>query len=335
MRQLPLVSLFLFVSLFSFGQLKSPEMIEHHVYSVDELMTIGSKYGISKLESYTAPINILYVDSTQSKEIIAMEFKSSFLEKNSQSPKHYYFKTPFYTEYLVEYFGDKYAVQKLFDYYRSIPKFIKSDTIYGMLNSVDKYLAMFVEYGVKGMESRLKQDFKDWSNLSDKAVPKKYPTIEENCSRSSEESMKFKESDLYPDCNFISFKIAYALNLLKVPEFDKQFLEELKAKQTWTFINRYKFPKIEKRSYKTVLDRKEIPLTKSFQSIEELVSESSFETFFIKNTVDCCDANINIIIHDNKLTGFVGVDRNNGIEEFRIILNNKTLIVETVEWIIE
>lgn len=335
MRQLPIVLLFLFVSQFSFGQLKSPEMIEHQVYSVDELMTIGSKYGISKLESYTSPINILYVDSTKSKEIIAMEFKSSFLEKHSQSPKHYYFKTPFYTEYLVEYFGDKYAVQKLFDYYKSIPKFIKSDTVYGMLNSVDKYLAMFVEYGVKGLESKLQQDFKEWSKLSDKSVPKKYPTIEEIRSRSFEESMKFKESDLYPDCNFISFKIANALNLLKVPEFDKQFLNELKAKQTWTFIDRYKFPEIDKRSYKTVLERKEITLSKSYQSIKELVTESSFETFFMKNTVDCCDANINVIIYDNKLTGFVGVDRNNGVEEFRIILNNKTLIVETVMWIIE
>ncbi len=124
MKQLVIALLFLLTNLVSFSQLKNLQ-----IYSVEELMNIGSEQGISKLESYTSPINILYVDSTKSKNIIAMEFKIDFVEKHSQSSEHFYLKTPFYTKYLAENFNDKYAVKKLFDFYSTSPKFIKSDTI--------------------------------------------------------------------------------------------------------------------------------------------------------------------------------------------------------------
>jgi len=316
--------------------LKTPEMIEHEIYSVDELMTIGLKHGISKLESYVSPISILYVDSTKSKDIIAIEFKAGFVEKHSQSSEHFYYNVPFYTEYLAENFNDKYAGRKLFEYYRNLPKFIKSDTIYAMYGGdFDKYLAILIKLNIKNLNNILKQDFYQWNKLSQKTSPKQYPTFEELRNRSFEESMKFNESDLYLDCSFISFQLAYALNLLNEPKFDDKFVEELKAKQTWTFIDRYKFPKVNTRYYNSGFYKLEIPLTKTYNNINELVLDSSFETFFIKNVEDCCEANITVIVHDNKLTGFVGISRNNGSDDYRIKLNNKTLIVETMSSIIE
>jgi len=297
---------------------------------------IGLEQGLEKLESYTSPINILYVDSTKSKDIIAMEFNAGFLEKHSKSSEHFYYKTPFYTQYLAENFNDKFAGKKLFEYYQSLPKFVKSDTMYAMYGgNFDKYLAILITQNIKNLNNNLKQDFYKWNKLSEKTTPKQYPTIEELRNRNFEESMKFKESELYLDCNFISFKLASALNILNEPKFDDKFVAELKEKQTWTFIDRYKFPKIETLYYKSGFDKQELQLKQSYQNIKELVSDSSFETFFIKNIIDCCDARIDVIIHDDKLSGFVGVSRNNGIDDYRIKLNNKTLVIETVSSIIE
>jgi len=315
----------------SFCQLKTLQ-----IYSVEELIEVGSKQGISKLESYVSPINILYVDSTKSKDIIAMEFKTSFLEKHPKSPEHFYYKTPFYTAYLAENFNDKYAGRKLFEYYRSLPKFIKSDTIYGMYGGdFDKYLAILINQKIKNFNNILKQDFYQWNKLSEKTLSKQYPTVEELRNRSFEESMKFNKSDLHLDCSFISFQLASALNLLDETVFDDKFVEELKAKQTWTFIDSYMFPKVPLRYYNRGFYRLEIPLKRTYKNINELVSSSSFETFFIENVEDCCDPEITLIIHDNKLTGFVAISRNNGSDDYRIKLNNKTLIVETMSSIIE
>ncbi len=200
---------------------------------------------------------------------------------------------------------------------------------------LDKCLAILINHNPNGLNSKLKQDFYEWSELSKITAPKQYPTIDEIRTRSFEEAIKFKETDLYPDCNLISYQLAYALNLLNEPGFDSKFVEELKVKQTLTFIERYKFPEIQSSNYKLGLKKQEIPLNKSYQNIKELVSNSSFETLFVKNVIDCCGARITEIIHDNKVTGYVGVLRNNGSDDYRITLNNKTLIVETLSSIIE
>jgi len=265
-----------------------------------------------------------------------MEFKAGFVEKHSQSSEHFYYKTPFYTEYLAENFNDNHAGRKLFEYYRNLPKFVKSDTIYAMYGGdFDKCLAILINQNIKNLNNILKQDFYQWKKLSEKTSSKQYPTIEELRNRSFEESMKFNESDLHLDCSFLSFQLAYALNLLDEPMFDDKLVEELKAKQTWTFIDRYMFPKVPLRYYNRGFYRLEIPLKRTYKNINELVSSSSFETFFIENVEDCCDPEITLIIHDNKLTGFVAISRNNGSDDYRIKLNNKTLIVETMSSIIE
>jgi hypothetical protein len=120
----------------TFGQFRSPK-----IWTVDDVLKIGATKGISKLESlHFDYLNLVYIDASIAKKIVDIDFKSPFYEKHPDSVKIYRYRSPEATEKIARTFYNKYAAEKLFTYYKSLPKFIKSDTIYDIYLNLDDFL---------------------------------------------------------------------------------------------------------------------------------------------------------------------------------------------------
>jgi hypothetical protein len=208
------------------------------IYSADDLINTAKTKGFKELKRTINPIDLVYVDSTYAPILIDLEFKFGFSSKHYDNNKISTYELPELTLYLADNFGNSKAGKKIFDYYCSIPKHSKADTIYYIYNNLDDYLKVLVKFSAPQLIERLKQDYITWTKLAQKSPQKSYPTIEEMRKTSFEESMKYETSDLYVDCNFIALQIAGALNYLKVKGFDDSLIEKLKNTQTYPFAHR-------------------------------------------------------------------------------------------------
>jgi hypothetical protein len=317
----------------SFGQTKPPK-----IWSVDDFIKIGYTKGISKLESLNFDfINLVYIDSTLAKKIVDIEFKSTFYEKHSDSVGIYWYNRPKNTEEIASKFNDKYAAAKLFSYYKSLPKFIKSDTIYGVYNNLDSFLSILLYYNPKGLKEKLKKDFYEWQKISKKAPIKKYLNQKEMRAMNFMESLKLKKSDLYPDCNYLVFQLANAIKLLHEPGFDNRLIAQLKKKQTYPYIDAYQFPISKNHEFVNFQNNViKIKLGKRYPNIATLVKDSKgFEKILLQGIENCCAVRVYQIIYDKNNKAYVETSRNNGSDGYRICLTGNYLTIEELWQIME
>jgi hypothetical protein len=240
---------------------------------VDDLLKDVYRKGISELKTYSVDaIDIVYIDSTLANKIIDFEFKSSFTKKATDSVGIYAYPSLESTENIAMHFYNKYAAEKLYIKYKSLPKFIKSDTIYPIYYHLDKLLSIFLYYKPKGLKERLTKDYYEWMQLSKKAPVHRYPTPKEMGGWKYKDLYKTKKSDLYPDCKFIAFQLADALRLLHVPGFNKHLLEYLKKNQNYPYFRVYKSPAPKNdRKLNYHEGKTRIELTKSYPNVLALI----------------------------------------------------------------
>ena len=297
---------------------------EVRIYDAEKLISDASVKGLKKLEETVYPIKLTYLDPSFSSVLIDLEFKEGFLKKHHSNKDICDYILPKYTIELAKKNNTK-ALVKLYEYYIKLPKFIKSDTIYSIYNDLDDFLKILVKSYNPKLQKRLSQDYKEWMALSKVSTPKSYPTIEESRNRSYKKSIKLKEVDLYVDCSYMALQLAGALNYLKVKEFDKELLENLKQQQTYPYANGYSFQVSNFRS--TPLNTKVVSNT---ESIKDFKDPQKLESFLFKNTDYCCESKIIEIIY-TKSKAYI---RNNGSDGYLLILNpNNTITIESISMI--
>jgi len=313
---------------------KSSQAYGLNIYNAAELISIGKNKGIHELEKLIQPIDLVYLDKSYASDIIDIEFKTNFLGKLNDNNKVYTFDTPETTRKLADQFNDKKAGAKLFEYYCKLPKFIKSDTIYYIYNNLDDYLKLLVKFKSPQLIERLKNDYYEWSMLAEKAPKKVYPTLEERQKISFEESMKFKQTDLYVYCNFLALQIAGALNSLKIVGFDDSLIDKLKTKQSWPWANRYSFPKTINFGTMPNVDSTKTVLNKTYIS-NFRTDIKKIEKILADNFDYCCDSKIYEII-ENGYKAYISASRSNGFDYYIVeIRKDKTIKVEFIPGPIE
>jgi hypothetical protein len=304
------------------------------IYSADDLINTAKTKGFKELQWTISPIDLVYVDSTYAQILIDLEFKFGFSSKHYDNNKIITYELPELTLDLADNFNNRKAGKKLFDYYCTIPKHCKADTIYYIYNNLDDYLKVLVKFSSPQLIERLKQDYNTWTKLAQKSPQKSYPTIEEMSKTSVKESMKFKTSDLYVDCNFIALQIAGALNYLKVKGFDNSLIEKLKTTQTYPYANRYSFPKpiifdskANYNSSKTIQNLTGIgDFRKDYKKVEKLIFD---------NFGNCCDSKIYEIIEKGS-KAYISVSRNNGYDFYTVRINkDNSVVIDKISSIIE
>lgn len=289
------------------------------------------------MESFTNPINLLYVDSTLSKKIIDLEFNSLLCEKEPDSVGIYRYFYPKITEKIAHDFNDRYAGVKLFEYYKKLPKFIKSDTIYGIYYNLDEFLSILVHYKPIGLVEKLKNDYYGWQNISKNAPSKNNPkNSEELAELCRNQTGKLNATALYPDCNLLAFQLASALKELNEPGFDDKMISELEKKHTSVYTKNYEFPKYFPGSfYSYPSNQIKIKLDRPYQNMNALLVDSSeFEKVFIKRNTDLGYGVINEIIYDN-YAAYVSTTLTNGAVYFIYRLKGNTIIIEKIGLVIE
>jgi len=316
---------------------------EVDILSEKRALNILKNQGIDSLEDYTQPINLVYLNEINSKAIIEKEFSTSFIKPHQDSLGIFVFNLPKYSIEIATVFKNKYAAQKIFEYYKSLPKHIKSDTIYNAYIRLNDLLSLLIFYNPKGLEETLEADYYEWDKLAQKTIPKKYKTIEEFklelVSVPFEESLKLKKGDLLVDCNYVAFQIAGALNKLGHTDFNNEFLLQLRQNQTITFINSYRFPVFYNQNIGEHLfenNQKGIDLNPNYSTIEILVTEpNKLEHLLHQKIENCCDSKLIEILHDDKQNAYVEFSLNNGYDAYVIKLENNKLFTQEVWSIIE
>ena len=313
--------------------LKEDEVNPIQILDAEKIIAEASKIGLKNLEKIIDPIILVYLDSSFSSTLIELEFKTEFLEKHYSNKSVYFYNLPKYTFELADEHNNREALEKLFDYYIQIPKFVKSDTIYVIYNNLNNFLKVLVKSNNPNLPKRLSEDYRKWSDLAKVSKQKSYKSIEEYRNMSFEESMKFREDDLYIDCSYIALQLAGALNYLKVNGFDSELLEELKRQQTYPFASNYKFQILNFAPTQTNEHVKVVPNTDLIKDFKE--DYQKIEKFLFKNVDNCCGAKITKIIYD-KSKAYVFVSRNNGSNDYLLKLNtDNTITIEYISMILE
>ncbi|MBK8805356.1 MAG: hypothetical protein IPO21_01375 [Bacteroidales bacterium] len=296
-----------------------------NIHNVEDILYIAKTNGFKELEKSISPINIIHVDSTYAPILIDLEFESEFWNRCIDKKEIITYELPEFSLELAYNFNNLTAGERLFDYYCTIPKHCKADTIYYIYNNLDDFLKVLVKYSSPQLIERLKQDYIEWTKLAENSPKKIYPSIEEIGKTSFEESMKFKANDLYVDCNFLVLQIAAALNFLEVEGFDNTLIAKLKTMQTYPFAYKYSFPKpiildtkAKSISCKTVLNSTQIvDFGKDYEKVEKLIFD---------NIENCWESRVSEII-ENGSKAYVSLSRNNGSDFYTLQLNSDNTIV--------
>lgn len=294
------------------------------IYNATELLNVGKKKGIHEIENIVSPIDLVYLNPQYGSAIIDIEFKTGFLKKHHSEKNIYTYGIPTNTMEVADMYGDIKAGAKLFEYYCKLPKYIKSDTIRSIYNNLDDFLKLLVKYKSPKLIERLKKDYYEWSNHAKKAPKKSYQSVEEMMNTTFEESMKFKPSDLYVDCNFMALQIAGALNSLQVIGFDDKLLEKLKKEQSWPFAKSYSFPK--------TFNNNSTLSVNSAKSFENVTAIKSFRNdikklyeLLVQNEYISSDSDIYRVIEDGS-KACVYVTWADGYGVFRVELTEKNKV---------
>ena len=315
--------------------LREDEVNSIQILDAEKIMLEASKIGLKKLEKIIDPMILVYLDSSFCSTLIELEFQTEFLEKHFSNDNVYFFNIPKYTFELADEHNKKEALEKLFEYYIQIPKFVKSDTIYVIYNKLNDFLKILVKLNNPNLSKRLLQDYKEWNELARVSKPKSYLSKEEYIemirNTPFDEQLKFKEDDLYIDCSYKALQLAGALNYLKAKGFDSELLEGLKKQQTYPFASNYKF--LISNFASTQTNEKVVPNTDLIKNFEK--DYQKIEKFLFKNVENCCGAKITKIVYD-KSKAYVFVSRNNGSDDYLLKLNtDNTITIEFISMIIE
>ena len=313
------------------------------ILSEKKALRILESQGIDSLEKYTQPINLVYLNETNSKTIIEKEFMKGFIMPHYDSLGIFVYNLPNYSIEIASTYKNMYAAQKIFEYYKSLPKHLKSDTIYNAYFDLDDLLSLLVFYNPKGLGETLESDYYEWEKLAQTTTPKKYKTIneyrQELTTKSFDERLKLKKEDLEVDCNYISFQIAEELNKLGHKDFNKDLLTQLKAKQTYTFIKNYKFPLFYNQNFgEHIFEDSDnvIDLETKYLTLDALVKEpNKLEKLLYQKVENCCNSRLIEILRDDKQKAYVEFSRNNGSDAYIIKLENDKLLIQEVWSIID
>jgi len=303
-----------------------------------------------KLMGIVDPMVLFYLDSTLTSTLIELEFKKGFLTKHYRNDSVYQYGIPNFTYTLANVYDNGKAIEKLFEYYKHIPKFIKSDTIYYIYSDLNDILRVLVKSKNPDIQERLLQDYQEWIALSKIAKPKSYLEEKERLeailnkdkmekermiqhdydedglyfertiefSFNFEEMMKFREDDLYVDCIRIAFQLAGALNYLKVNGFNNDLLENLRKQQTHFYVSFYEFKifdfhPIDESSY--ILTVPDSGLIKNFNT-----DFQNIEKFLFKHVDSSLNARVTEIVY-YKTKAYVYVEHDSGHNDYLLQLN--------------
>lgn len=320
----------LIISLFMMLQLDAQPIISSDsikIYNAEDLINIAKTKGINELKEIINPIHLIFIDSSYTSLIIDLEFKTGLWNKHYINKKIVTYELPELTMELVDYPNNTKAGEKLFDYYSSLPKHYKSDTLFEIYNyyNLNNYLHFLAYFSSPQLIEKLKQDYNEWTLLAKMSPAKKYPTYREIC----KSDKRFNSRVLYVDCNLMTLQIAGALNYLNVKGFNDSLINKLMATQTFSYAKNYYFPKpITFDSEEQYNFRKTIQNTigiqdfrKDYIKLEKLIRDN-FENSF--------DSKLYKIIEKGSKAIFYMLG-NHGFETYSITLNSDNIIVEEIE----
>jgi len=312
------------------------------IFSEIQALDIIDKQGIDSLTRFTNPINLIYLNKDNAKFLIDKKFSEGFIKQHPDSSGIFTLRLPKYSIEIAKIMKDDYAAQKVFEYYKSLPKHIKSDTVFVYLG-LDEILSLLVFYKPEGLEKTLISDYYEWEKLAQKSTPKKHKTFEELRlefnNKPYDNIIALSEDDLYVDCNYVTFQIAQALNKLGHSDFNRDKLLSLEAKQTFPYIKNYNFPifvnqNLNERLF--VKNYKVIDLGAEYKSIKTLVEDhDNLVKILYKKIDNCCGSELLTIIYDDKSKAYVEFIRDNGLDAYIIKLKKDKLLIQNVRFIIE
>lgn len=307
-----------------------------HIYSADELIDQIKSTGRLDILS---PIDFVYLDSLHLKNMVDAEFRHGFWRKDHDNPKIVVYEIPELTLELAEVFRDNDASKRLYNYYLRIPKMIKSDTVYNVYKDLDGFLKVLVMYKHPNFIEKLKRDYWEWMRLAEKAPPKSYPPApKRNQDGSYSDSIswykrvklakqaKFKPDYLYVDCYYMALQVAGALYYMKVKGFDDALMEQLIAKQTYTYAKKYSFPEsigfMPRRPRRKTIDNATLisDFKTDYKKVEKLIQD---------NFENSSDSKLCAIVEKGS-KAWLHFVRKNGSDNYIMYLNknNNTVVVE-------
>lgn len=145
------------------------------IYNAEDLIKIGMEKGLDALPKFFDPINLIYLDKKYADILIDIEFKSGFVERYPDNAKYFIKNTPDLTLEIAKDFGVKKAYRKLFQYYCSIPKVVKTDTLYSLYsqyNKLEEFLGVLIYYNSSSVVLKLVDDYHIWRDLIKTTPPK-------------------------------------------------------------------------------------------------------------------------------------------------------------------
>lgn len=326
------VLLFLF---FMSGQLQAqPYFFKLKVYNADDLIKIWEDKGLDALKGLVSPINLVYLDQKYADKLIDIEFKSGFVERHPDNAKYFIMNTPDLTLEIAKNFGGKKAYRKLFQYYCSIPKVVKSDTLYKIYNNLEEYFGVLIYYNSSSVVLRLVDDYHIWRDLI-KTAPqtKKKVLSKKEIMKLAEEEIKkpirfedykFRKSDLYNDPRDITLQLAGVLNYLGIRGFDRKLLDYLQSIQNRYWLMDYSFTGTRnpedhpfKPDYKTIKSKSPITsFKKDYKLIWNLIE---------KGGVNGTDSQIYELIVKGNLA-YIHISRSTSSTDYLVKIINKNAI---------
>jgi len=296
------------------------------IYNAEDLINIAKTKGINELKEIINPRDLFFIDSSYTPLIIDLEFKTGLWNKHYLNKKIITYELPELTMELADNFNNTKAGEKLFDYYSSLPKHYKSDTLFDIYTSdyLNDYLYVLVKFSSPQLIEKLKQDYNEWTLLAKMSPKKKYPTYRKIC----KSYKRFNSRVLYVDCNFMALQIAGALNYLNVKGFNDSLINKLIATQTYPHANDYYFPKpitlvseVQYNFRKTIQNSTGIQdFRKDYIKLEKLIRDNfefSFDSKLYK-----------IIVKESK--AIIYMTGNHGFATYSITLNSDNIIVEQI-----
>ncbi len=138
------------------------------IYNAEDLINIAKAKGINELKKIINPIDLIFIDSSYTPLIIDLEFKTGLWNKHYFNKKIITYELPELTMELADNFNNTKAGEKLFDYYSSLPKHYKSDTLFDIYKSdyLNDYLHVLVKFSSPQLIEKLKQDYNGMDIIS-------------------------------------------------------------------------------------------------------------------------------------------------------------------------
>lgn len=297
------------------------------IYNADELLNEAKLNGLENLP--VDPIDLIRVDSSYIKPIVDLVFENIYSISSSTSDA-LICRHPEITLNIISETRSKYAIDKLFEFYCSLPKVIKSDTIYLPYRQLDQIIQWFTHSSNKHFQERLIKDFHEWTKIAQVAPQKQYLCRENHWDLNLVEKVEYQENYKIVDCDKILLHIASALKTANIGKVTFAEIEKLKNSQTWPFANNYKFP-VTFQS-KMLMPRTKVLNNSNIQSFKN--NSSEIEALILKSFEACCDAKLTEIIEKDNI-GYCTISRSNGYDFYRVQINDQAIKIEVLGQIME